>query len=355
MRRLFLFAALVLTTAWPVVAQRTPTVFEDPALVQRYQATITPDELAAHLYIYASDFFEGRDTGARGQRLAALYLAGQYQGMGLAPKGTVAAERPGDPRAYFQPFSLYGGTIETENVLAFVEGSDPALRDEVVVVSAHLDHVGIDPSMEGDQIHNGADDDGSGTVALLEIAEAFQQAKEAGHGPRRSVLFLHVSGEERGLLGSAYYADEEPVLPLASTVANLNIDMIGRADPTDPEAPDSNYVYIIGAELISRDIDDVNTRVNEVTGLGLDLSKRFNSPDDPNQFFARSDHWNFGKHQVPFIFYFTGTHEDYHGVDDEPDRIDYPRLAQRTRLIFGTAWQLANQDERPAVSGTGFN
>ena len=206
---------------------------------------------------------------------------------------------------------------------------------------------------EGDQINNGADDDGSGTVSILEIAEAFQQAKLDGNGPRRSILFLHVTGEEKGLLGSAYYADREPVLPLANTVANLNIDMIGRHDPSY-EGNENPYVYIIGAELISTDIDEINTNVNSATGLNLDLSKRYNSPDDPNRFFARSDHWNFGKHEIPFIFYFTGTHEDYHQPGDHADKIDYERLATISRLIFGTAWQIANQDDRPAVSGLGF-
>src|SRR5690606_17616185 len=121
--------------------------------------------------------------------------------------------------------------VETENVLAFIEGSDPALKDEVIVLSSHYDHVGMDPLAAGDGIYNGADDDGSGTVAILEMAEAFVQAKRDGHGPRRSILFLNVSGEEKGLLGSAYYADTEPVFPLDQTVTNLNIDMIGRYDP----------------------------------------------------------------------------------------------------------------------------
>ena len=205
-------------------------------------------------------------------------------------------------------------TVQTENVVAMVPGTD--LADEFVVVSAHLDHIGVNPALDGDQINNGADDDGSGTVALLEIAEAFQRARDEGHGPRRSVLFLHVTGEEKGLLGSAYYADHAPVVPLAQTVADLNIDMIGRHDPEYAGA-DTPYVYILGSELISTDIDAVNARVNAQTGLGLDLSKRFNSADDPNQFFRRSDHWNFGKHAIPFIFYFTGTHEDYHRPGDE--------------------------------------
>jgi hypothetical protein len=281
----------------------------------------------------------GRDLRAVQQQIDAARAPVVFEAEGVEITGSVAKETQ---------------TVQAGNVLAFIEGSDPALRGETVVVSAHLDHIGVDYTLVGDQINNGADDDGSGTVALLEIAEAFKAAADAGHGPRRSVLFLHVSGEEKGLLGSAYYADVDPRRPLETTVTNLNIDMIGRHDPTHPGA-DSNYVYIIGGDLISQPLHDWNAEVNTLTGTGLDLSARFNSPDDPNQFFRRSDHWNFGKHEIPFIFYFTGTHEDYHEVGDEPNKIDYDRMARIAQLIFGTAWQAANADERPAVTGQGFN
>jgi Zn-dependent M28 family amino/carboxypeptidase len=284
----------------------------------------------------------------------------------LAPSGYTIAELQQQIDASRRPVVLslpqvmLEGTIteetfqaQTENVLAYIEGADPLLKDEVVVLSAHYDHVGIDPLAEGDHIYNGADDDGTGTVALLEIAEAFVQAASDGYAPRRSILFLHVSGEEKGLLGSAYYADQEPVFPLEKTVTNLNIDMIGRHDPT--RQGEANYVYIIGSNLISQELHEINVRVNERTGIGLVLDERFNSKDDPNRFYARSDHWNFGKHGIPFIFFITGTHEDYHGTGDEPHKIDYERMARITRLIFGTAWQVANQETRPAVTGTGFN
>ncbi|MEO1629901.1 MAG: M28 family peptidase, partial [Bacteroidota bacterium] len=245
-------------------------------------------------------------------------------------------------------------TVMTENVVAVVEGSDPVLKDEVVVLTAHYDHIGMTAG-EGDTLNNGADDDGSGTMALVEMAEAFALAKEAGYGPRRTVVFLAVSGEEKGLLGSAYYADTEPIFALENTVANLNIDMIGRTDPTYPGEQLDNYVYIIGGKLISEEIQTITEQANVLTGLGMDLNERFNSRDDPNQFYRRSDHWNFGKNNIPFIFYFNGTHEDYHQVGDEAQKIDYPQLTRRAQLIFATAWQLANQDDRVAVSGTGFN
>ena len=552
----------------------TPTALERPELVEDYQATITPEDLAAYLYVFASDFFEGRETATRGQKLAAYYLAGQYRKLGLEPKGTAETSDPYAPEAYFQPFTVYGQRLkearlsviargdtvatstfspastggeallaygnapttgaevvfagygiaddelgyndlealrkadvdvsgkwlmvlrdepladsstsllptsdgapsrwtrapltklsalynttvpkgilivgdigpratepiseqvqeeaaaaresvgslslseapgssrlippiytisaelaneilassgrtvgevqeeinqqlkpvvfevadvrvastirqepfaaQTENVLAYIEGTDPELKNEVVVLSSHYDHIGIDPTLGEDPINNGADDDGSGTVALLEIAEAFMQAKRDGHGPRRSILFLHVAGEEKGLLGSAYYADTEPVFPIDQTVTNLNIDMIGRFDPTHPTGSE-DYVYIIGSNLISEELHDLNADVNEATGIDLELDERFNSKDDPNRFYARSDHWNFGKQGVPFIFYFTGTHEDYHGPDDEADKIEYERMARIGRLIFATAWQVANQDAPPEVSGKGFN
>ncbi|PAP76139.1 M28 family peptidase [Rubrivirga marina] len=523
MKKLPLLAVLMCGSA---VAQTAPAI-DAPDLVGRYQATITPTELAGHLYVYADDYLAGRETGQPGQRFAARYLAGEYATMGIAPKGTGEPSGPYALDAYLQPFALeqsslqrltatvmrggetvltsvlapdalddlllvpaygqvedavpgpvvYAGdgtaldglgldgayavltpganqgatraalgalsaagvkavllasaptadalqrpaagafeagglalpavegaeetgglptilltsratldvlmaaagveaegdayptgdtgltlavdaeyetvTVMSENVVAYVEGSDPDLKDEFVVVSAHLDHVGDDGEGE-DTIYNGADDDGSGTVTVLEIAEAFQKAKEDGVGPRRSILFLHVSGEEKGLLGSEYYADREPLVPIENTVTNLNIDMIGRYDP-ERGFDTTDYVYIIGGDLISQDLSDWNAAVNDATGTGLFLSDRFNSPDDPNQFFRRSDHWNFGKYDVPFIFYFTGTHEDYHGVGDEPEKIDYDRMAQIGRLIFGTAWEVANRDERPAVSGVGFN
>jgi len=247
-------------------------------------------------------------------------------------------------------------TYETssENVVAFIEGSDPVLRDEFVVISSHYDHIGMSDKGEEDGINNGADDDGSGTVAVLEIAEAFKHAERAGVGPRRSILFLNVTGEEKGLLGSEYYTDIEPIVPLEKTVTDLNIDMIGRIDPTHP-GKDDYYVYIIGSNLVSQELHDINVRVNDITGINLDLNERFNSKDDPNQFYRRSDHWNFGKQNIPFIFFFTGTHEDYHGVDDEPEKIEYDRLARISQLIFATAWQVANQDVRPTISGEGFN
>ncbi|MBL7962806.1 MAG: M28 family peptidase [Flavobacteriales bacterium] len=233
-------------------------------------------------------------------------------------------------------------TIVTgENVLAFIEGSDK--RDEIIVVTAHYDHIG----KEGDEVYNGADDDGSGTVALLEMAEAFMEAKRAGHGPRRSILFMPVAGEEKGLLGSRFYSDH-PVWPLENTVANLNIDMIGRTDSAHASAPP--YVYIIGSDRLSKELHAINETANR-DHVKIVLDYTFNALDDPNKFYYRSDHYNFARKGIPVIFYFSGVHEDYHGPKDEVDRIRFDLLRLRTQLVFHTAWMLANQDQRIVVDG----
>ncbi|TDU40504.1 peptidase M28-like protein [Gelidibacter sediminis] len=230
--------------------------------------------------------------------------------------------------------------VNSENVVAFIKGSEKP--DEVIVISAHLDHEGI----KNGEIYNGADDDGSGTVAILEIAEAFKKAQDAGHGPKRSILFLHVTGEEKGLLGSSYYADIDPIFPLENTVANLNIDMIGRIDPK--REGDRNYIYLIGSDKLSTELHNISEDVNKkFTNIALDY--KFNDDNDPNRFYYRSDHYNFAKNNVPVIFYFNGTHGDYHRPSDTPDKIEYDLLENRARLVFYTAWELANRANRIVV------
>ncbi len=231
--------------------------------------------------------------------------------------------------------------VQSENVVALLKGSE--LPEEYIVISSHLDHVGV--TSEG-EINNGADDDGSGTVALLEIAEAFKQAALAGKGPRRSIVFLHVTGEEKGLLGSQYYTDVDPIVPLANTVANLNIDMVGRIDPK--REGDRNYVYLIGSDKLSTELHELSEEVNKkYTGVALDYT--YNDENDPNRFYYRSDHYNFAKNNIPIIFYFNGTHDDYHRPSDTPDKINYDLLENRSRLVFHTAWELANRDQRITV------
>ena len=239
--------------------------------------------------------------------------------------------------------SIQGGTeeVDTENVVAVIEGVE--IPDEYVVISSHLDHIGINANGE---INNGADDDGSGTVALLEIAEAFKMAKEQGKGPRRTVVFLHVTGEEKGLLGSEYYTDVEPLYPLENTVTNLNIDMIGRIDPE--RTGDRNYIYLIGSDKLSTDLHELSETVNQKY-MQIELDYTYNDENDPNRFYYRSDHYNFAKNNIPIIFYFNGTHDDYHRASDTPDKINYDLLENRSRLVFHTALEVANRDNRPTV------
>jgi Zn-dependent M28 family amino/carboxypeptidase len=229
-------------------------------------------------------------------------------------------------------------TKPSENVAAIIKGSEKP--DEYIILSSHLDHVGVNDKGE---VFNGADDDGSGTVSILEIAEAFKTAADNGHGPKRSIIFLNVTGEEKGLLGSRYYTDYEPLVPLANTVANLNIDMIGRIDPK--REGDRNYIYLIGSDKLSTELHNISEEVNkEFTNVELDYT--YNDENDPNRFYYRSDHYNFAKNNIPIIFYFNGTHDDYHRVSDTPDKINYDLLENRSRLVFHTAWELANREAR---------
>ena len=231
--------------------------------------------------------------------------------------------------------------IHSENVVAVLKGTEKP--NEYIVISSHLDHVGI--NKEG-EIYNGADDDGSGTVGMLEIAEAFKTAAEAGHGPKRSIVFLHVTGEEKGLLGSKYYTDYDPIFPLSETVANLNIDMIGRIDPE--RKGDRNYIYLIGSDKLSTELHNISEEVNKKF-MNIELDYTYNDENDPNRFYYRSDHYNFAKNNIPIIFYFNGTHADYHQPGDTPDKINYDLLENRSRLVFLTAWELANRNDRIKV------
>lgn len=231
--------------------------------------------------------------------------------------------------------------IDGENVFGYIEGSD--LKDELIVLTAHYDHLGV----QDGKTYNGADDNGTGTVALMEIAESFVKAKEKGHGPRRSILIFNNAAEEKGLLGSKHYTNY-PLFPLEKTVACLNIDMIGRLDEKHEAKKDTNYVYVIGTDFLSTDLHKINERANKAySKLNLDYS--FNSYDDPNRFYYRSDHYNFVKNGIPSIFYFSGVHKDYHKHTDTEDKIVYQKVENITKLVFHTAWELANRESRIKV------
>lgn len=231
-------------------------------------------------------------------------------------------------------------TVKTENVLGYLEGSDK--KDEVLVITAHYDHIGKKVGGEGDLINNGADDDGSGTVTVLQLAKAFGQAKNDGKGPRRSILFMTVAGEENGLLGSEYYT-HYPVFPLAKTVVNLNLDMVGRRDEQHRESPP--YVYVIGADRLSSVLHSISESMNrKYTNLIFDYT--YNDENHPARLYYRSDHWNFAQKNIPIIFYFDGIHEDYHMPSDEVEKIEFDLLTARAKCVFFTAWEIANREER---------
>lgn len=226
--------------------------------------------------------------------------------------------------------------LQGTNVLGLLEGSD--LKDEYVVLTAHYDHLGE----RNGTIWYGADDDGSGTVAILELAKVFSKARAGGKGPRRSILFMTVSGEEKGLWGSDYYGSN-PAFPLNKTTVNLNIDMIGRIDPSRKRGDSTNYVYVVGDDKLSSDLKPISEQVNKKY-VKMELDYRYNDPKDPERIYYRSDHYNFAKHGVPIIFYFNGLHADYHKPSDTPDKINYPLLQKRTTLVFYTAWEMANRN-----------
>ena len=314
----------------------------------KYAETITSEELSDLIYEFSSDKFEGRNTGEPGQKLAVEFIRDFYKSNNI-----IKAENTED---YFQKFLVDFQSrqvtrpdninednidwVKTENVAAIIEGS--TYPNEYIVLTAHLDHVGT----ENGEIFNGADDDGSGSMALLEIAEAFKLAELDGNRPKRSIVILHVSAEEKGLLGSKYYS-ENPLYPLDDTITNLNLDMIGRTDPTRNSNNDE-YIYLIGTDRLSTMLHETSEKINDRT-VNLELDYRFNAWDDPNRFYERSDHWHFAKNNIPVIFYFRGTHEDYHQPTDTAEKIRYDLLTKRTRLIFHTAWEIANMDERIEV------
>ena len=322
-------------------------IFSDDTLKLKYANSISVDDLQTYINVLANDSLEGRETGKSGQKMAANYIANFFKEIGIPPYKY---------NSYFQKFKVktvkrYGrwkwdknsviekmlnnNYIRGENIIGFIEGSD--LKDEIIIITAHYDHLGIKDTL----IYNGADDNGSGTVAIMEIAQAFMLAKKEGNGPRRSVLIMPVSGEEKGLLGSKYYTDN-PVYPLENTVANLNVDMIGRIDDYQ-DNPD--YIYYICSDRLSTELHQISEEVNDKY-INLELDYKYNDKDDPNRYYYRSDHYNFAKNNIPVIFYFNGVHADYHKASDTIEKIHFPKIEKISRYIFLTAWELVNRDKR---------
>jgi Zn-dependent M28 family amino/carboxypeptidase len=294
-------------------------------------ATITPGEMRAHIAYLASDALRGRDTPSPGLDSAAAYLVRNFQALGL--RGGA------EGGAFIQRYPLRGGRTMAPNVVAVFPGADPALRNEYVVLSAHMDHVGVGRPVDGDSIYNGADDDASGTSALLEVAQAFASMEQR---PARSILFLAVSGEEKGLLGSEYFSDN-PTVPLASIVANVNMDMIGRNE--------RDTVVVIGKNYSSLGavVERVSAENPRLVGLA--------AGDDrwPREgFFFRSDQFNFARKEIPVLFFFAGTHDDYHEPSDEVETIDTDKAARVARMIFLTTHAIATDPQRPQWTESGL-
>ena len=320
--------AVVLISAMPMCAQEnghSNARQEAASAVPADDAsTITEDVLRHHVSVIAHDSMRGRVTPSRGLDRTAAYIASQFARFELRPLG--------DSGTFIQHYPIpSGGRGQAPNVVGLLEGSDPALRGQYLVFSAHMDHVGVGQPVGGDSIYNGADDNASGTAAVMALAEAFARAKER---PRRSIIFLTVSGEEEGLWGSAYFASHTPV-PVDSLVADLNIDMIGR-----------NWRDTIVA--IGREHSDLGPTVARVAVAHPEL--RMATIDDPwpnENFYYRSDHYNFARRGVPALFFFSGTHADYHGPDDEIDKIDFEKEMRIVRLLYYFGSEIANAADKP--------
>ncbi|MEN8186669.1 MAG: M28 family metallopeptidase [Bacteroidota bacterium] len=339
MKKLFLLFISVLFlscgTSKTTTETKETTHSAESSVATNFANSISVEDLKTNLYTLSSDEFEGRRLGEKGQKEAAKFIADYYKNIGILPLQGYEDYMQEIPKEFFKGES----NSASENVVAFIRGSEKA--EEVLVISAHYDHLGL----KGKEVYNGADDDGSGTVAVMEIAKAFHKAKAAGKGPKRSILFLHLTGEEEGLFGSKYYTSH-PIFPLNYTVANLNIDMIGRIDEKHKKKP--NYIYLIGSDKLSSELHNISEDVNK-TYTQLKFDYTFNDDRDPNRFYYRSDHYNFAKNNIPVIFYFNGTHEDYHQITDTPDKINYELLAKRTQLIFYTAWEVVNRENKLVV------
>jgi Zn-dependent M28 family amino/carboxypeptidase len=302
----------------------------------RGEGAITEALIRRHVNVIADDSMLGRNTPSRGLDMTAAYVAAEFKRLGLKPGG--------DAGSYIQRYPLGKGlarvrsaatrpggfdSLSAPNSVGILPGTDPVLRDEYIVVSAHMDHVGVNGASVKDSIWNGADDDASGTAGVLALAEAFAQAPT-----RRSIIFLTVSGEEHGLWGSAWFANNSPV-PINRIVANFNLDMIGR------NWKDS--IVVIGIE--HSDLGGTLARVNAAhPELGITAMR---DPWPQENFFGRSDHYNFARRGIPALFFFNGVHEDYHQPSDSPDKIDAEKESRVVRLIFHVTAAVANAQARP--------
>ena len=316
---------------------------------QKLQVPYVPNEESAimsHLEVLTSDAFEGREAGKLGGARAAAYIKSQFHSLNLLPPVDSSGVK-----SYYQYVPIVSRwrkqTTDTsplgENVLGLIEGLEHP--EEVVIITAHYDHLG----KRNNKIYRGADDNGSGVAALLEIAKYFQAAVAKGDRPKRSILLIALTGEEKGLLGSAHYVNVDPVFPLKNTVTNLNMDMVGHLDDLHTEDP--NFVTVVGSDWQSTELHEIHETVNEkYVNLALDYS--FNAKDHPERFFYRSDQYHFAKNGIPVIFYTSGDHNDYHKASDTMENIQLERIEKVAKLVFHTAWEVANRKQRIKVDKT---
>ncbi len=314
---------------------------------KKYADSIKQEDLKNYLTYLASDELGGREPGQEGIELAAEFIKEKYINFGLKPvinKGNsyyqeFTMHERGRRKPFSKPMFLFDkedkekhdyGYISTVNVVGMIEGS--TFKDEYIVISAHYDHLGS----KGERIFNGADDNGSGTSSLLEIAEAFCIAKKKGIQPKRNIVFACFSAEEKGLIGSRYFVENPPV-PIENIVANLNIDMVGRND--------DNSIYIIGASVETPELDEIIKESNR-NSVRLYLDYSLDRGRTPSSIFMRSDQYNFAKYGIPAVFFYGGHHGDYHETSDTIDKIKFSILQKRTKLVFHTAWELSNMQER---------
>ena len=327
------YVAVLAVAVFPAIA-----CSQRPSTPGRGESTITEALIKRHVNVIADDSMLGRNTPSRGLEMTASYVAGQFKRLGLKPGGDSGSyiqryqlTKPGPATGSGRTAPLPGGfdPNSAPNAVGILVGTDPVLRDEYVVVSAHMDHVGVNSANPKDSIWNGADDDASGTAGVLALAEALSQA-----APKRSFIFLTVSGEEHGLWGSAWFTENPPV-PVGKMVANLNLDMIGR------NWKDS--IVVIGVEH-----SDLGATTLKVTAAHPELGlTTMRDPWPHENFFGRSDHYNFARRGVPALFFFNGTHEDYHQPSDSPDKIDAEKEARIVRLIYHIGLAVANAPDRP--------
>jgi len=363
-----ILALLLLTACVGQAVAQAPVVKISPE-EKKIAEAVTAKQLSDYLYFVASDEMEGRDTPSRGLDTTAKFIAMNLSRWGFKPAGDdgtffqkMALKRNPNPETgppfLLDPNTKYdaanvSGTDHamTQNVVAIWEGRDPILKNEMVAIGAHYDHVGMNPNLQGpDKIFNGADDDGSGIVAVLAIAEALAKAPRR---PKRSILFVWHCGEEKGLWGSKYF-NKFPTIDIKQVVAQLNIDMIGRSKkstdthPRDKDLTGENAIYVIGSEMMSSTLGAVVKKTN--TGyLNLSYDYRYDDPKDTERFFFRSDHFNYAQNGIPIAFWFDGVHVDYHRPGDEAHKIDYNKMEKVTRTILLTLWELTDLKERPKV------